>query len=128
MIFFNIQRLCLLRGIPEPFAYLRAHGFTHSQAHTIAAGRVKEIKTDHIEQLCRAFNCMPEELMDYKPTTRGIDPAHDVLAPLRKEPVKASSIQSLMASLPPAEIARLTAELEQRYRQPQSTAAGTEED
>ena len=115
MIFFNIQRLCLLRGIKDPFAYLRAHGFTHSQAHTIGSGKAKEFNTDHIERLCRTFNCMPEELMDYQPTARGLDPTNDVLAPLRKEPVTTSHLQSLMATLPPAELARITAELQERY-------------
>lgn len=116
MIYLNIRRLCQLRGIPEPFAFLKAHGFGHSQAHDYASGRVRMPKLDHIERLCRIFNCLPEELMDYKPTARGLDPTSDILAPLRKEPVEASGLQTLMASLPPAEIARLNAELQERYR------------
>jgi len=118
MIFLNLKRLCQLRGISTPFAFLRAHGFTHAQSHALANGAVKEIKFAHIEKLCRLFRCMPHELLDYKPDNRGLDPTDDVLEPLRKEPLNTKGLNNLMASLPPDEILRITTELEARYRKP----------
>lgn len=124
MITLNLQRLCQLRGIATPFAFLRAHGFTHGQAHALSSGKVKEIRLRYIERLCRIFRCLPNELLDYTPDAPGLDPTDDVLAPLRKEPLNIKNINSLMASLPPDEIIRVTAELQARYQQ--TTPAGPE--
>jgi DNA-binding Xre family transcriptional regulator len=118
MITLNLQRLCQLRGIETPFAFLRTHGFTHGQSHALANGSIKEIKLRSIEKLCRIFRCLPNELLDYTPDARGLDPSDDILAPLRKQPLDTKGLNSLMASLPPDEIIRITTELQARYQPP----------
>lgn len=116
MIVLDLQRIAKLRAIPKLYAFLRHNGFTHYQAHALANGEIKELRLDHLERLCRNFHCLPHELFNYKPTGRGINPANDVLLPLRKKPLDPKDLNSLMASLPPEELENLNTELQARYR------------
>ena len=118
MITLNIRRLCKLRAIQGPYAFLRANGFSHYQAHALGAGAIREIKLAHIEKLCRIFRCLPHELFDYKPSGPGLNPDDDVLAPLRKEPLHTHGLQGIMASLSAEEVIRITTEIQERYAKP----------
>ncbi|MEO8068986.1 MAG: helix-turn-helix transcriptional regulator [Flavobacteriales bacterium] len=118
MIQLNLQRLCKLKGIAKPYAFLAANGFSHHHAHSLANGAVKGLRFDHLEKLCRIYHCMPQELLDYKPNGRGLNPANDVLAPLRKQPVATKDLRTLIAELPPEEILNISAELQARYQKP----------
>lgn len=115
MITLELQRLCNLRGIAKPYAFLRAAGFSHNLSHNLANGVVKSITFAHLEKLCRIFNCMPQELFTYKPAGRGVNPATDILLPLRKKPLPTKGLNSLLATLPPDDLLNLTDELQARF-------------
>ena len=120
MITLDIERLCQIKGIDKTYAFLYRNGFTHRVSHLLASGAKKSIRLDHLERLCRILHCAPQDLLNYKPTGRGIDPTNDVLLPLRKAPLRTKSLNSLLASLPPEEILRVTAELNARFQPPAS--------
>lgn len=124
MITLELQRLCNLRGITKPYAFLRTAGFSHNLSHNLANGAVMSITFAHLEKLCRLFNCMPQELFTYKPSGRGINPATDVLLPLRKEPLRTKDLNSLIATLPPEALVDLTAQIHDRYHKPPEPTEG----
>lgn len=118
MLTIDLKRISRIKGIAKPYAFLTANGFTHHVAHTLVSGTGKAIRFDHLEKLCRAFHALPHDLFDYKPTGRGLNPANDVLLPLRKKPIETKDLNSLIAALPPDEILNLSAELQARYQKP----------
>ena len=124
MITMDINRLCELKGITRPHAFLTANGFSHRIASTIVNATGKSIRFDHLERLCRLFHALPHDLFAYKPTGRGINPANDVLSPLRKQPLPTKGLNSLIAALPPDEILNITSELQARYQKPQEPTDG----
>lgn len=124
MITIDILRICQLKGITHPHAFLTANGFSHRIASTLVNASGKGIRFDHLERLCRLFHAMPHHLFNYKPTGRGINPANDVLLPLRKQPVPAKGLNSLLAALPPDDILNITAELQARFQKPQEPTDG----
>jgi len=118
MITLDLHRLCEIKGITHPHAFLTAKGISHRTATTMLNGKGKGLRFAHLEKLCRIYHCMPHELFNYKPAGRGIDPSNDVLSPLRKAPLKTQGLNSLIASLPPDEIIHLSEEIQARYHKP----------
>ncbi len=118
MIAIDVLRLCKLKGIDRPHAFLTANGFSDRVATSLTTGRRKTFRLDHLEKLCRIFYGLPNDLFDYKPTGRGINPTNDVLLPLRKAPLPPKDLNSLIASLPPDEVLNLSTEIHARYNKP----------
>jgi DNA-binding Xre family transcriptional regulator len=67
MLVFNLTRVLNLRGIDAPFAFLVKIGLTRSIAYNLTNYKVANIKIAHLEKLCRALNCTPNDLFDWKP-------------------------------------------------------------
>lgn len=124
MLTIDVRRVALLKGITEPYAFLRKNGFTHHVAKALVNGASKSIRYDHLERLCRCLHALPHDLLAYKPHGRGLNPANDVLLPLRKQPIDPKDLQNLLATLSPEEIIRLTSELQARYQQPPAPPEG----
>lgn len=118
MITIDVPRLCKIKGIDRPHAFLTSNGFSDRVATSLTTGRRKSVRLDHLERLCRLFYGLPNDIFDYKPTGRGLNPAHDVLLPLRKKPLEPQNLNSLIASLPPDEVLSLSAEIHARYNKP----------
>ena len=124
MITLDIKRLCRIKGIAHPYSFLTANGFTPRVAHALANGNNKGVRFLHLEKLCRLFCGLPNDLFNYKPIGRGLNPSNDVLAPLRKPDLPPEDLNSLIASLPPDEVLNLSAEIRARYQKPPQTATG----
>jgi DNA-binding Xre family transcriptional regulator len=67
MLVFNLNRILTLRGIENRFAFLTRIGFHRTIANNLANDRVANIKIAHLEKLCRALNCEPSDLFEWKP-------------------------------------------------------------
>ena len=44
-----------------------ATGLAYDSAWNLAAGKVRRVELNTIEQLCRYFNCQPDRLFSYEP-------------------------------------------------------------
>lgn len=122
MIYIDIQRICKLRAIEHPYTFLTQHGFHHNLAHKLANGRVKEIHLEILERLCRAFHCLPNDLLNYKPAAKSVTGPVDILLPLRKAPVDHLNLNALFRDLPPEDVLKLSTELTDRFRKPPTDA------
>ena len=67
MLTLNIQQICAQRHINQPFTYLRSLGFTNSTAHQLLNQKNSGIKLQHLELLCSALRCTPNDLIIYSP-------------------------------------------------------------
>jgi len=54
-----------MRGIEKPIAYLVKLGFSQHTANKISTGMIKELNVSHIEKLCRALKCVPDDLFEW---------------------------------------------------------------
>ena len=67
MLKFNLSRILTMRGIDKPFAFLVKRGFYRTVASGLINNRVQIIKLSHLETLCRALNCTPNDLFEWQP-------------------------------------------------------------
>lgn len=66
MLIFNLRRVLALRGIDKPFAFLLKKGFHRTIAANLANNSAVQIKISHIERLCRALNCTPNDMFEWQ--------------------------------------------------------------
>ena len=67
MLSFNLARILVMRGIETPYAFLLKIGVTRSVAYRLTNYRVENIKIAHLEKICRALNCTPNDLFEWTP-------------------------------------------------------------
>lgn len=68
MLNFKLSRIFALRGIDKPFAYLVRSGFSRATASNLLNDRVVQVKVGHLETICRALNCTPNDLFEWTPS------------------------------------------------------------
>lgn len=107
MLNFNLTRILNLRGIDKQFAFILRQGFHRTIANNLANNRVKNIKISHLEMLCRALNCTPNDLFEWKET--GNDAPLSENHPLKdlKREKPAAKLSSLVREIPVDKLDRL---------------------
>lgn len=73
-----------MRGIDKPFAFLMKIGFQRQTASNFANDRVFQVKITHLEMLCRALNCTPNDLFEWKPDGKSLTAENHSLQSLQK--------------------------------------------
>ena len=99
MLRFNAGRVLNLRGVERFYTYLIKIGFTHMTASNIANGNIAAIKIAHLQRLCYALNCTPNDLFEWIPETGGwaISDEHSLNA-LRHDRQK--GVREIMKNIP----------------------------
>lgn len=67
MLSIDLEPLLKARGIHKAHAFLMNAGFTRHTASHILNGESKSFRLDHIELLCNALNCEPNDLLLFSP-------------------------------------------------------------
>ena len=67
MLTLNLSRIFKARAIHQPYKFLVTHGFVPFIAHKYKNSKVTQIRIDHIERLCIALNCTPNDLFEWFP-------------------------------------------------------------
>jgi DNA-binding Xre family transcriptional regulator len=84
MLRFNPHRIFALRGINSPTAFLVNLGFRYPQASKFLKGSYEMVKTRHVEKLCVALNCTPNDLYEWTPDAKTVLPESHSLNRLDK--------------------------------------------
>lgn len=94
MLNFKLSRIFALRGIDKPFAYLMKLGFSRATASNLLNDRVLNVKVWHLERLCGALNCTPNDLFEWAPSEGRPVPDNHPLNSLKREktPARLSQI------------------------------------
>lgn len=88
MLKYNIKRLVSNRAVLKPISHLHKFGFTKSVASRIYGGRFSSLKLSQIEKLCIAFNCTPNDLIEYIPDDKIKTSNHPLTTLIRKQETK----------------------------------------
>jgi hypothetical protein len=99
MLLFNPKRVFALRGIVRMSGFLVRLGFNYTQATKFLKAGKPTIKIKHIEQLCVALNCTPNDLFEWKAETNTVLPETHSLNRLQKAE-KMQNLQQLVRDIP----------------------------
>lgn len=99
MLSFNLTHLFKARNISRPSQFLIKLGFSPNTATNFKLGRSNMLNLHHVEQLCEALRCTPDDLLEWTPSSAQ-ESAADThpLASLRHRN-KAEEIVSLINTL-----------------------------
>lgn len=99
MLIFKLSRIFALRGIDKPFAFLVRHGLLRATASNLVNDRVLNVKVAHLEIVCRALNCTPNDLFEWKPDEAKPLPENHSLNSLKREK-PAARISQIVKDIP----------------------------
>jgi DNA-binding Xre family transcriptional regulator len=74
MLKFTLKNILALRGITHPLGFLAKTGFDYAMSHKLLKAESPSIKIKHIEQICVALNCTPNDLFEWKRDTNTVLP------------------------------------------------------
>ncbi|MFZ1805630.1 MAG: helix-turn-helix transcriptional regulator [Cyclobacteriaceae bacterium] len=63
MLKFELQSLMESREVQDSLSFLVKAGFNYHTAHRLLRTNSRSIRMDHVEQLCIALNCTPDDLL-----------------------------------------------------------------
>lgn len=99
MLQLNLQRIFKARGIEQPYKFLVRSGFVPFTAHKYKNGKVEHIRLDHIEKLCVALNCTPNDIFEWQPENLLDDRADHPLQKIRTRQ-KRANLNQLLSTMP----------------------------
>ena len=97
MIYLDIQKVLSDKGIENPHLALRQMGFNVHTTSRLLRNEPSSINYGHLEILCLSLNCLPNDLLSWKPSELSKKYTHhqlDQLAPVEKDNL-AAKIQKL---------------------------------
>jgi DNA-binding Xre family transcriptional regulator len=99
MLTINLNRIFKARGIEQPYKFLIKQGFVSFMAHKLKNNKVRQIRIDHIEKLCVALNCTPNDLFEWAPADLLDDRINHPLQKIRSR-TKKIELSKLLANIP----------------------------
>lgn len=85
MLAFNFKRIFLIKGIKYPVTWLMQRGFSDKFASGVVNDRYKRMNLADVERLCYAFQCTPNDLLEWTPNETDEDVASHFMAALYRE-------------------------------------------
>jgi len=73
MLTFNFTRIFKSRGIEKPFSYLVKLGYSDNFATRIVNNRNERLNLKDIEKLCEHFQCTPNDLLEWIPSSKDLN-------------------------------------------------------
>lgn len=79
MLKLNLVRALQLRGVKSHARFLHELGFAASSVRGLLNDTFWQIKYEHLEKLCVALNCTPNDLFEWQPdASQQIAPTHSL--------------------------------------------------
>lgn len=63
----NIKRMLTLRGVSQPIGFLMKKGYSRNLASRLSKDELQRFSLKLIEKICITFNCMPNDIFDWRP-------------------------------------------------------------
>jgi DNA-binding Xre family transcriptional regulator len=104
MLKFNLKNILGLRGIEKPIGFLVKTGLGYPTAHKLLKAANVSLRIGHIQQLCVALNCTPNDLFEWKPDANTILPEGHSLNALNKS-AGAKNLQEMVKDIPSDKLA-----------------------
>lgn len=90
-----------LRGVEDHYKMLLNLGFAPATARNFLGYGVRRITFEHLEQLCLALNCTPNDLLEWKPADSQATAEAQALIKLKRDQ---EDLQKLLGSVPMEQI------------------------
>ena len=116
-MYVNLLPIFNARGITQPNKFLIKNGITRNVASKLIKGYSRLIKLDHIEILCRALNCEPNDLFQFNPYIDDTIPKDHPLFNLNHN-LGSTDPKKLLNSLPYKQFLEVTKTIEQQLNLP----------
>jgi DNA-binding Xre family transcriptional regulator len=100
MLVFNPKRMLEMRGVERMFNFLCKSGFIQTTASQFLTRKIKSVKIEHIERLCRRLNCTPNDLFEWQTGANDDLPAEHALKSLIKTDTKPFNYKALLKDIP----------------------------
>jgi len=106
MLSFNLPRILKIKGIDKPFSHFMNLGYSRGTASKMSQNTLNTFTPAKLERYCIEFNCTPNDLYEYKPSTKNpLHKDHPLMALVREE--KTAEINALLHDLPMEKIREL---------------------
>lgn len=111
MIRLSLDRLFEVKGVKKPFNFMVKIGNSTGYATKLVNGRATSIPFDKLELLCEHFNCTPNDLFNYIPSSDKVLTATHALHKIAKTE-SIGKINKLLHELPMEKLEELYRTLE----------------
>jgi len=106
MLKLNLSRILKIKGIDKPFSHYMSLGYSRGTASKMSQNAIITFTPEKLERYCIEFNCTPNDLFEYKPSTKNPLPQNHPLMALKREE-KTAEINALLHNLPMEKIQEL---------------------
>ena len=111
MLKYNLKEILSARGVTKSYSYLVRAGIPAFAASQMVTGKLKMIKLDHIEKLCRALYCTPNDLLVWIPGDALLPDNHPLTKLKRSDELH--QVSEAIKTLPLDELKKLASNIEQ---------------
>ena len=98
MLYINLKRVMRLRGVENHYKMLLDLGFAPATARNLLGNAVRRISFKHLERLCLALNCTPNDVLQWLPPDNQATPEAQALIKLKRN--QDEDISKLLNTLP----------------------------
>lgn len=91
MLKLNLTYIFKIRGVKNHYGFIKKLGFSHDVSHRLAQGQTLGVKMRHLEALCLALHCTPNDLMEFEDADNRTDANH----PMQKLKRDTSALESM---------------------------------
>lgn len=95
MLKLNLKPVLAARGITQPLNFLVEAGLSYRSAHILLNNHKQMVKLSHLEKLCSALHCTPNDLLEWDDASAGNTMASHPLQRLNKERMNVDLYKSL---------------------------------
>lgn len=110
MLTYNLHKHFKLRAVSAPAVFLMQNGFNQQTAYRITKNKFSALSAKHIEKLCLALNCTPNDLMEWEPDKNLENPEKQSLNKLRL--VQIADLRNFASDIPFEKMGEFAAEIE----------------
>lgn len=98
MLYINLKRVMRMRGIENYNKFIIGLGFAPATARYLQGFGVRRINFEHLERICLALNCTPNDLLEWHPPDNQANPEAQALIKLKRN--REEDLSKLLRTLP----------------------------
>lgn len=114
MLKYNLKAVFKERGITRPLSFMMKAGIASTTAHEIMNNDVGTFRLKHIEILCRALMCEPNDLLVWIPKTGEIYPENMPLRKLERKSLESDEFMDMISKMPLEEFREMAKDVVER--------------
>jgi DNA-binding Xre family transcriptional regulator len=107
MLQYNLKEILNARGVLKPYPYLIKIGISPFTASQIITGKLKMIKLEHMELLCRTLYCTPNDILVWDAGDATLPAKHPLTKLKRSDEL--SQVSEAIKTLPLDQLKKLIA-------------------